>query len=417
MKKLKELLLPIYIILNMLYVLIGSYLVISKVINIGKFSKGEIVMLILNLLVLITAFIVKKIKKEKLHFNITDIFLVLIIIFSIISVIFAVKPKYALFGFSGRYEGLFQILYYFSIYMLCTYVNKKHKKIIAYGILTCGAVEAIYAILQVTQWLPVITQYHHKKPWATAFITNPNFFGSLMILCLSFSLGLFIDLDKLYTKIINGLLIFLFMVGLLISNTLSAAVGLIVVFGYIIVYIIKEKKFKDFIIIVLVLLSASILMHTTKKTYLLKDFIKTKNQTVEIAKGNVQDNYGSNRIFIWKNTLKVVPENILNGVGIDNFYYAFGKKPLTMKGWFFDKAHNEYLQILICEGIFSLISYLLFFGWITIKGIINSYKNKEIFLILPVIGYLVQAFFNISVIEVAPFFYMSLGLLSQRKTD
>ena len=207
------------------------------------------------------------------------------------------------------------------------------------------------------------------------------------------------------------------MVGLLISDTLSAAVGLFVVYIYILVYIIKNKKFKDFIIITLVLLSASILMHSTKKTRLLKDVIKTKNQTVEIAKGNIDDNYGSNRIFIWKNTLKAVPENIINGVGIDNFYYAFGKKPLTMKGWYFDKAHNEYLQILICEGIFALISYLLFFGWITIKGTINNYKEKEIYLILPVIGYLVQAFFNISIIEVAPFFYISLGLLSERKKD
>jgi len=416
MKKLKELLLPIYIILNMLYVLIGSYLVINKTINIKKFSRGEIIALILNILVLITLFIIKKIKK-KLKFNITDIFLILIIIFSIISVIFAVKPKYALFGFSGRYEGLFQILYYFSVYMLSTFIEKKHKKIIAYSILFCGTIEAIYAILQVTQWLPVITQYHHKKPWATAFITNPNFFGSLMILCLSYSLGLFIDLNKLYTKIINGLLIFLFMVGLLISDTLSAAVGLFVVYIYILVYIIKNKKFKDFIIITLVLLSASILMHSTKKTGLLKDVIKTKNQTVEIAKGNIDDKYGSNRIFIWRNTLKAVPENIINGVGIDNFYYAFGKKPLMMKGWFFDKAHNEYLQILICEGIFALISYLLFFGWITIKGTINNYKEKEIYLILPVIGYLIQAFFNISVIEVAPFFYIALGLLSERKKD
>jgi len=39
MKKLKELLLPIYIILNMLYVLIGSYLVINKTINIKKILK------------------------------------------------------------------------------------------------------------------------------------------------------------------------------------------------------------------------------------------------------------------------------------------------------------------------------------------------------------------------------------------
>ena len=413
MKKFKELLLAIYLILNMLYVLVGSYLVISKVINIWKFSRGEIFLLILNIVVLIILFIINKIKK-RLKFNITDIFLLLMVIFGIISVIFAVKPKVALFGFSGRYEGFFQLLYYYSVYLLSTFVDKKYKKIVVYGLLFCGLVEAVYAILQKTQWLIVITQFHHKSPWATAFITNPNFFGSLMILCLSFSLGLFIDLNKFYFKIINGLLVFLFMVGLLMSNTLSALVGLFVVFIYILVYVIKQKKFKDFMIIIFILLSTSVLIHVSKKTYLLEDIIIKKNQTVDIAHGKMDDSYGSNRIYIWKNTLKVVPENFWNGVGIDNYYYAFGKKPLSMKGWFFDKAHNEYLQILVCEGIFALVSYLLLFGWVTIKGMINSFKNKEIYLVLPVIGYLVQAFFNISVIEVAPFFYISLGLLLER---
>ena len=47
--------------------------------------------------------------------------------------------------------------------------------------------------------------------------------------------------------------------------------------------------------------------------------------------------------------------------------------------------------------------------------LLHNYKNKEIYLLLPVIGYLVQAFFNISVIEVAPLFYISLGLLVDRK--
>ena len=78
--------------------------------------------------------------------------------------------------------------------------------------------------------------------------------------------------------------------------------------------------------------------------------------------------------------------------------------------YFYDKVHNEYLQILITEGIFCLISYLVMYGIICIRGMKNSFKNKEIYLLLPVIGYLVQAFFNISVIEVAPIFFIALGL-------
>ena len=57
-----------------------------------------------------------------------------------------------------------------------------------------------------------------------------------------------------------------------------------------------------------------------------------------------------------------------------------------------------------------MISYLLLYGIIVIKELIYIFKEKEVFLILPVLGYLIQAFFNISVIEVAPIFFIILGL-------
>ena len=408
--KIKDYSLTIYIVLNVLYVLVGSYLFSTHKITMHDFSKTYISLLVLNLIIIIGIIIKKVIKKEKIRFNPVDLFFVWIFIFSLVSAILSIHTESAFFGFRGRYEGFFQIMYYFSLFFLSSFLDKKNKKIVSYAILFAGAVEVIYAILQVTQWLPVFTQYHHKKPWATGFVTNPNFFGSLTVLCLSSTIGFFFDADNKYKKIIFSLLIILFMWGLLISDTLSAFVGLIVVLMYLFVYsIIKKKKLKFAIVILLLSLMTTILT-CTGSTRLVKDFIKTKNQSVEIAKGHIKDNYGSNRMYIWKNTLRVVPDNLFIGVGIDNFYYAFGDRPLTMKGWFFDKAHNEYLQILVCEGILALISYLAFFGYITINGIKYSIKNNKLFLILPVIGYLVQAFFNISVIEVAPFFYVTIGL-------
>ena len=153
-----------------------------------------------------------------------------------------------------------------------------------------------------------------------------------------------------------------------------------------------------------------------------KNVEKTVYETKEITKLNFDDNYGTKRMYIWKSTLKVVPKYILHGVGIDNFVYAFDGKILTRKYMkngkvqyrVYDKAHNEYLQILITEGIFALIFYLLFYGFIVFYGIKNSVLTKKVFLILPIIGYLIQAFFNISVIEVAPIFFISLGLSIDR---
>ena len=408
-------LLPIYLILNIIYITIMSYTYRIGKLSYNTFSKTYIVLLILNILVLTTLFIIKKHKKERLNFNIIDIFLLCILLFSCISVVFAIHRKVAIFGMPGRYEGLLQILYYFSLYFLATYIEKKYKKAIIYTIILCGIANLIYAVFQVLKIGNTIRIYNSGRIWATGLTTNPGFFATYMLLCLTYALGLFIDENNFIYKLIYGLLIFIFMIGLLISNAMSTVVGLIIVLIYILIYIIKNKKYKELISIIIILTTSTILIYISNLTTLIKDFKQTTIETKEIAKGNLDENYGTKRMYIWKNTLKIVPENIINGVGIDNFYYAFGEKPLYKGKYFYDKAHNEYLQILITEGILSLISYLLLYGSIVIKGIKNNYKNKEIYLILPVIGYLVQAFFNISVIEVVPFFYITLGLLLERE--
>lgn len=251
-----------------------------------------------------------------------------------------------------------------------------------------------------------------REVWATGFLTNPNFFGSYMVLCVAFALGLYVDEKKIIKSIIYLLFTAMFLVGLLISNATSAAVGFIVILCYVLVYSIKNKYFKKIIIVSLMIIAIVLGIKALGKTTLLKDITKTGQQATEMAKGNVNEKYGTNRIYIWKNTLKIVPKNLIHGVGVDNYYYAFDGKPLYSKNGkvFYDKAHNEYLQILITEGIFCLISYLAFYGIITVRGTKYSFKNKEVYFILPIIGYLVQAFFNISVIEVAPIFYIALGL-------
>ena len=413
MKKIKELSLTIYIILNLIYISLGSMLFTIKKIKYIDYSRGYIILLILNILVLLAVFIIKK-HKNKIKLNIIDLALLMIILFSIISVVFSINKNVSIFGFKGRYEGLITILYYFSIFMISTYIDKQQKKIISYAIILSGIINLLYGVFQIFELEGIIIKYNWNRPWATGFVNNPNFFGTLMLLCLTYSLGLFIDETRLSLKIINGLLIFIFMIGLLISNAMSCLVGLIIIIICISIYTIIKRKYIKLLILILVLSTSTFLIIKADKTKLVRDFIKTKNQTIEIVKGNIEDNYGTNRIFIWKNTLKIVPDNMLTGVGIDNFYYAFGKQPLYDGKWVFDKAHNEYLQILVTEGIFSLLSYLLFYGIMTIKVLKNSFKDKQLYLVLPIIGYLTQAFFNISVIEVAPFFYIALGLLVDR---
>ena len=154
-------------------------------------------------------------------------------------------------------------------------------------------------------------------------------------------------------------------------------------------------------------------------SYTIKGDILNTLNLFGVSKGNNEENitiedYGSGRITIWKNALKVVPKYFWLGSGIDTFGYVYQKDSNV----YYDKAHNEYLQILVTEGIFTLISYLSLLLLLFIDGVKSN--NKLIWvLMMAFIGYALQAFLNISVNTVAPTFYiimgMMAGLISQEK--
>mgnify|MGYP003301898702 CR=1 FL=1 len=198
---------------------------------------------------------------------------------------------------------------------------------------------------------------------------------------------------------------------MIISNTTSCTLAFVIILVFIIIHCIKNKKYKELIACIVLTISMIVLMTALGKTNIIKDYIKLGSETTQVATGNADTTFGSNRFYIWKNTLPIIPKNLLHGVGVDNFYYAFDGKPLASHhGIYYDKVHNEYLQILVTEGLVCLLAYLSMYGLICFKGFKYYLKSKKMCLLIPVVAYLIQAFFNISVIEVAPVFFMALGL-------
>ena len=412
LNKTKEHLLSIYIIINLLYILVGSILNTKYLLRYDTFSYGYIGLFAINILIILILFIKKKYNKNKI-----DIFLILIIIFAGISTIFAYKPEKALFGEFYRYEGLFTILYYISIFFLTSFIKKGDRKKIIYFILILGLIHAVYAILQ--KFNILYTDEYKGELWARGLTINPNFFGTVMTLCISYSIGLFFDSNDKLKEVFYLFLTYIYYIGMLLSNSLCNVVGLFAVLIILFIYSLKKGYIKKYIILCLALLFTLIFIHLLGMTHIVSDIIKTKNETTNIVKGDFNNEYGTGRVELWKKTIPIIPKYLLHGVGIDNFKYVLNGKPIwrvKSDGYrgSYDKAHNEYLQILVTMGIFSLISYLCMHFIIVKNGIVNTFKNREIYYILPVIGYLVQAQFNISVIEVAPIFYIALGLLIDR---
>ena len=107
---------------------------------------------------------------------------------------------------------------------------------------------------------------------------------------------------------------------------------------------------------------------------------------------------------IWKRSLPLVKKYFSVGAGIDNYYFVFKDYPL-------DKAHNIYLQILVTNGLPSLLLYLglcllIFIRNIKFKGPLTTA------LFVAFVGYSIQGFANISVIDVAPYFYVIMGIIA-----
>ena len=134
----------------------------------------------------------------------------------------------------------------------------------------------------------------------------------------------------------------------------------------------------------------------------------------ELLNGNFNDKFGSYRIFLWKRTLKLIKEYPLLGSGCDSFAIRFMAKytkdvmaigPLTIN----DTAANVYLTTVINVGIIGLIAYISFLFSYLKNAVKNQNKLTKIILVA-VICYIIQDFFNFSVVIVTPIYWILLGL-------
>lgn len=134
----------------------------------------------------------------------------------------------------------------------------------------------------------------------------------------------------------------------------------------------------------------------------------------ELLHGNFDDDFGTYRIFLWKRTLTLIPQYPILGSGPDTFAIRFMAKytndiasigPLTLN----DTAANVYLTMIINIGIVGLIDYLAFLFFQLKNGIkkMNSYSS---ILLITIVCYLIQDFFNLWLVIVTPIFWLLMAL-------
>lgn len=139
-------------------------------------------------------------------------------------------------------------------------------------------------------------------------------------------------------------------------------------------------------------------------------------QAREMMHGNLEDEFGSNRGFIWKRAIERVQYQPVFGTGSDTFIHAFGKlnqnEAKELHGVVYDKAHNDFIQILLCNGVPGLLTYLAFISGILITSLKKAFSNIFALAALGgVMAYLIQSFFGVDTLIVTPIFWTMLAIL------
>lgn len=365
--------------------------------------------LIYTLLPMLLIIYICGILKKKFKITITDILVYILAILGIISTIFAIDVKKSIFGEVIRYEGLLALFYYYLLFLNVKNIKReKYKKNIIKVLINTTIVTFIYSLLQVYTDLPNIM--HFSKPYmAIGTNGNPNFYGSYMVMLSLIPIVLYLTKGEKKYFILS----IIFFIGLCLANSSGPFLGFLLAYIFFFLVFFKKINIKKFLFLTVILVG---MFFTVDKTVVYVHQIKFNNKisvdyNIKKEIANSVNNYknqniGNGRIRIWKNTIPAVKEHFWIGCGIDNFALVYPQKNYLV----YDKAHNIYLQMLVTNGIFALVTYCA----ICLNIFLYGFKFKkpiQIALFIAFVGYSIQAFANISVIDVAPIFFIILGLL------
>lgn len=145
----------------------------------------------------------------------------------------------------------------------------------------------------------------------------------------------------------------------------------------------------------------------------------TLHEMSQTIHGKPEDKFGSSRILIWRNVLKLVPSHLLFGGGpgtlplrLDFSFSRFVPETGATLSTSVDNAHNEYLGILVNTGLLSLLSYLAAQFQSLFKAAKSARSSPFIAcLSCSLLCYWIQAFFGLGIFIVTPFMWLFWGLL------
>ena len=361
----------------------------------------------------------------------SDIFYLLMIFFMIMSAAFSTNPGLYGDGYLLNSETPMDFLGYFFLFYAGSRISSSEyrKKLIVF-FLIIEAAHGIFAFFQTFDIQITYCLLNRHSGAAYGLTPNSNFYGGLSIFMLACASGVFLFSELLGAKrslrilfaVFSGFIFYtvigsrarLVWAGVVVMVLFYLISGLVMIRSSIDRALLK-RYFVRFLVLCAVFVAVFALTH------LLTDFVSEEiTRTQMEVDGKLDNGIGSDRLLLWQCGLESVPRHWVTGIGLDNYKQVFFEKFGNVEYKFFmTKAHNEFIQTLVTQGVFAFAFYMIVYIRTVVINVKKIFKNIDetsvfinwIFLAM-FITYLAQSFFNTSVRSVAPHFWLVLGLLN-----
>lgn len=395
----------------------------------------------------VTKFIVDK--KIKLPTGAVTISLTIFILIQVISTLFSQDKFTSIFGYPTRLNGGLISQFAYLVIFLTGLINLNTQKAKSF------LIAIVFAAVAVSAWgIPshfdadpsclVLTGKLTSACWQKEFdptlrifstLGQPNWLASYLTLILPISLAFSLFYKENKAKLIFAAASATIFFAIILTNSRAGLLGLLVSFA-VFAALVGIKTIKTNIKFITALGIVFVIIATFFGTNLIsrtKDLVTSQKQVrLELTQTTTptQSSLTSGgtessqiRLIIWRGAIDVFKSSPLLGTGPETFvssYYKF--RPLahnqtTEWQFFYNKAHNEFLNYAANTGLLGLLSYLVFLA-ITILTI---YKSKEVTIveravISAILGYLTTIFFGFSTVATQTIFFLLIVAALSGKT-
>jgi len=276
-----------------------------------------------------------------------------------------------------RMIGVITLLHFYAFFivLISTFKNKKNWYQFIWLSLICSFFVGMYGIGQ-KFGLEVLLK--DKATRMSSTLGNPDFLGVYALVHVFLAGFLFYLQKRKISKIFVIFFLLFNLTVLFLTATRGAFIGfgVSIIFG--LIYFIFSKQFKKrgrviSLVLLLMVMGGSLFIYFNKnQEWMGKAPYAIRRLTSITLESN------KSRLISWQIGLQGFKEKPLTGYGWENYDIVFNK---NYNPWYlskgnsaiwFDRSHNQVVDILALTGIFGILSYLAIFGivfWLLFKKI------------------------------------------------